>query len=543
MPYLDTYTTALTADTAAHLLRRATVGPTNSEITAFTGLTALQAYQQLLNNVQYNPEPVIHLFENQPTYGQPLNGLIPFENGTNFGRLQSIRYWWTLLMANQSRPVSLLEKLALFWQNHFVVSSEVVTEYRYIWRYLNLIRNNSLGTFKNFVKEITVDPAMLEYLNGNENIAGAPNENYARELQELFTVGEKDFNGNANYTEDDVKEAARVLTGWKNNNYWWDGSVGITSEFQLNKHDTGNKTFSSNYGNTVVTGNNTANAGNIELEALVNMLLAHNETAKFICRKLYRWYVNPNVTAAIETNVIIPLANFFKSAGNNFAIEPVIKKLLTSDVFFDISNRGAIIKSPIELIIGSFRHFNLAPPLSTANPTGAEKYCNYIWWNTLTMQMHVLSQSSVFGYEPYYLTSRSKGWLSSATLANRYSFADTLVWPWLQIAPNYMLGLDLVGWATNLQPNFSDVAGTPAITTEQVFVSFTQNLFVFKLTPNQKNFLIDTIMMQGIPRASWIFEWNRYRTTPGNIDNYNGVRWRLTLLMRYMLRMAEIHIS
>jgi uncharacterized protein (DUF1800 family) len=543
MPNLDTYTTALTAETAAHLLRRATVGPTNAEITAFVGLTASQAYAQLLANVQYTPEPVIHLFTTLPSFGQPIDPLLPFDGDNNFGRLKSIGAWWALLMANQTRPPSLIEKLALFWQNHFVVSSEVVTDHRFVWRYLDVIRNNSLGNFKVFVKAITTDPAMLEYLNGNENVAGAPNENYARELQELFTVGDKDINGNANYTEDDVKEAARVLTGWKHNNYWKAASVGITSEFRLNKHDIGLKTFSANYGNATVTGNNTTNAGNIELDALVNILMAHPQAAKFICRKLYRWYINPNVSASAEANIIAPLATFFASAANNFAIEPVVQKLLTCDAFFDISNRGAIIKSPIEFAIGLLRHFNLPAPVAAVEPTAADKYTNYIGWNINNMQMPLLAQPSVFGYEPYYLTTRSKGWLSSATLGNRYQYADALVFPWLQVTPTYLLGLKLVDWVTSLQPNFSDVAGTPAVTTEQVFDSFTTNLFVFAPSLAQKNFLIDTIMMQGIPRTSWIFEWNRYRTTPTNVDNFNGINWRLKLLMKYMLRMAEIHLS
>ena len=542
MPYLDTHQTPLTAATAAHLLRRATAGPTKAEIAAFTGLTPMQAYEQLLNNVNYTPEPVIHLDKDHPTFGQVLNGSAPFHGDSNFGRVQSVRFWWIALMANQTRPPSLLEKLSLFWQNHFVVSSEVVTEYRFVWRYLNVVRNNTLGNFRNFVKEITIDPAMLEYLNGNQNVAGTPNENYARELQELFTVGEKDFYGNANYTEQDVKEAARVLTGWHHHNYWYEGSNSISTSFNLSHHDQTNKTFSAKYGNTVITGNNSTTAGHIEGDALISMLLAHPETAKFICRKLYRWYVNPNVTQEVENNVIIPLANFFKSPGNNFQIEPVVRRLLTSDIFYDISSRGAIIKSPVELVVGAYRLFGQPVPQLAADPTGAEKYLGNTWWVMHVMQMSILSQPSVFGYEPYYLATRSKGWLSAAMLAQRYQFADSLVWPWLQVTPTYKLGLDLVAWATSLQPSFSNVSGAQPITTEQILDNFSQHLFVFELSAAQKNFLIDTIMMQGIPRTSWLFEWNRYRGNPNNIDNYNGVRWRLTLLMRYMLRMAEVQI-
>jgi uncharacterized protein (DUF1800 family) len=543
MPYLDQQGGVLSSDQAAHLLRRATFGPTKTEIASFTGLSPLVAYEQLLNQVNYLPEPIVLLDKDQPGFGQPLNASQPFNGDHNFGRLLAVRYWWTTLMANQSRPPSLLEKLSLFWQNHFVVSSDIVSDYRFVMRYLTVIRNNALGNFRAFVREITIDPAMLEYLNGNDNLVGAPNENYARELQELFTVGEKDYYGNRNYTENDVKEAARVLTGWRHQNYWYGGTNSINSYFDLNRHDKTNKQFSASYNNHIIAGNSTSVAGFIELDELITMLLNHPQTPRFICRKLYQWYVNPNVTEDIENNVIIPLADFFKSASNNFSIEPVVRRLLTSQVFYQIENRGAIIKSPVELVLGAYRHFNLPPPNAATEPTGAEKYLGYVWWGTFNMQMGLLAQPSVFGYEPYYQISKSKGWLSSANLGLRYQFADSLVWPWLQVTPSYKLGLDLVAWAVQLQPNFSDVSGTPAISTEQVLASFSQHLFVFPLSLNQQNFLIDTIMMQGIPRMSWIFEWNRFRSNPGNQDNYNTVRWRLSLIMRYMLRMAEYQIS
>ena len=542
MSLLDAYTAPLTADTASHLLRRATMGPTKAEIGSFTGLTATQAYNQLLANVQVNPEPIIYLDEGQPGFGQVLTLTDAFNPDTNFFRLQSIRFWWIGLMANQSRPPSLLEKLALFWQNHFVVSSEVVTEYRFIHRYLQLIRTQALGNFKSLVIAITTDPAMLEYLNGTDNVAGTPNENYARELQELFTVGEKDFDGNPNYSEQDVKEAARVLTGWQHFGYWWTGSTQMGSSFVANRHDGGAKQFSAHYNNTVIPGSTGPQAGTTELNALVNMLLAHPQTPRFICRKLFRWYVNPNVTPAIENEVIIPLAQFFASTANNYQIEPVVRKLLTSNAFFEIANRGAIIKSPLELVVGAYRHFNLPPPVASQQPQAARKYFDAIWWQTLTMQQSIIAQPSVFGYEPYYQGTRSKGWISSATLALRYQFADSLVWPWLQLTPTYKLGLDLVAWVTAMQPNFSNTADSPPVSTEAILASFSQHLLVFNLNTAQQNFLIDTIMMQGIPRSSWNFEWNRYRQNPNNTDNYNGVRWRLSLLMRYLLRMAEYQV-
>jgi uncharacterized protein (DUF1800 family) len=548
MPYLDVYTTPLTAVTAAHLLRRATAGPTKSEIVNFTGQTALQAYQTLLNNVNYSPSPPIDLNENSPTYQQTFYDK-PFEGDNNFEKSSYVKYWWQAQMTSQSNPPSLLEKLAMFWQNHFVTTREIVSDNRFVWRYLSTIRANSLGNFKNFVKLITKDPAMLLYLNGNENVKGNPNENYGRELQELFTVGFKDFDGNLNYTEDDVKAAARVLTGWKFSNHWNIGSTSFNTYFQFSDHDTTNKTFSDKYGSTIITGStNATTAGDVELDSLVTMLLNHPQCSKFICRKLYKWYVNPIVTQDVETNVITPLATFFKSATNNFAIEPVVKKILTSQIFYDNANIGAIIKSPLELAIGSLRHFNLQVPNMATETIAFRKYFEYVDWQMLTMQMNVLDQSSVFGYEPYFQTALSHAWIASSTIALRNNYTDQYIWRWAEVSPTYKLGPDLIVWAKSLQASFLTVSASPAITCIDVLESFTQNMFVTPLFQTQKDFLIDTIMMQGIPRTSWVFEWNAFRTVsntptdPTYQDKFNGIQWRLQLLMKYLLRMAEFHV-
>ncbi|MDZ7899424.1 MAG: DUF1800 domain-containing protein [Arcicella sp.] len=551
MAYLATYTPTLTTATAAHLLRRATCGPTKAEIVSFTGLTATQAYQTLFNNVVLNPSPPIDLKETSSTYQQQfVNAPFIADGDVNFQRSMFVKYWWMSQFVKQNNAPSILEKLALFWQNHFVTTNEIVSDCRYMWRYISTIRSNSMGNFRTFVKVMTKDPAMLVYLNGNENVKGKPNENYARELQELFTVGEKDFYGNANYTENDVKAAAEVLTGWYYQNHWNGGSTTIGSAFDANKHEPGNKTFSAKYGNTVVAGSTpaTATSGDTELNALTDMLLAHPETAKFICRKLYKWYVNPEVTQDIETNVIIPLADFFKSATNNFAIEPVVEKLLTSDIFYEVNNIGAIIKSPLELALGSLRHFNLPVPNMATDSVAFRKYFEFVYWQMHSMQMSIMDQSSVFGYEPYFQNALSRAWIASSTIAVRNSFTDQYVWRWAEASPTYKISPDLVEWVKTLQPNFLNTAASPSITCDVILEEFSKNMFVTPLFQTQKDFLMDTIMMQGIPRTSWTFEWNAFRTvsnTPTNPtfqDKYNGVRWRLQLLMKYMMRMAEFHV-
>ncbi len=547
MAYLSSYSPVLTADTAAHLLRRATAGPTKTEIANFTGKTTLQAYTDLFNNINYNPSPPIVLNENSNYYKQTfVTG--PFRGADNFDWSSYVKYWWHAQIIRQDTPPSLLEKLAVFWQNHFVTTREMVSDYRYVWRYLDTIRQNSLGNFKNFVKVITKDPAMLLYLNGNENVKNSPNENYARELQELFTVGARDFAGNLNYTEDDVKAAARVLTGWNYTNHWYEGSTTFGSAFDLSKHDITNKTFSTKYGSTTITGVNSTTGGDTELTALVDMLMAHPEAPKFICRKLYKWYVNPTVTADIETNVIIPLADFFKSPANNFAIEPVLRKLLTSDIFYDIDNIGAIIKSPLELMAGSLRLFNFQVPNMTSETVAFRKYFSYLDWRMHVMQMSLIDQPSVFGWEPYYQNALSRAWIASSTVALRNSYATQYIWGSDEIPSPYKIELDLVEWAKSLQPNFLSPTTSPAITADFLLEKFSEKLFVTPLFATQKEFLIITILLFGSGRGTWNNEWNDFRTLSNNptgmayTDKFNGIRWRLQSLMLYMLKMAEFQV-
>lgn len=565
MPYLDLYTDALTARTAAHLLRRATFGPTPAEITAFTGQTAQQAVAQLISNANYTPSPPVDLDHARTTAGQPYlrNGstpagqYLPFDGDRNFDYGLYIKYWWLGLMTRQDTAPSLLDKLALFWQNHFVATREVIDDYRFVWSYVKLLRDGALGNFRELVTNVTKEPAMLRYLNGDENEVGRPNENYARELQELFTVGAVDFNDNKNYTEDDVKAAARVLTGWKYSNYWNVGSTSFSTTFSGNRHDTTNKSFSAHYNSTVITGRSGSTAGDLELADLVNMLLAHPQCPRYICRKLYRWYVNPNVTAEIEANVIGPLANLFVSGG--FAIQPVVEKLLTSQVFFDAANIGAIVKSPAELLIGSTRFFNQPVPALSPSVKPYRTLFDFMYWRMRDLQLDLLDQPSVFGYDAYYQTGFSKIWINTTTMAMRNEFTDALIWRWLTVDTNYKYGIDFLAWVTPLQPNFGDITtttsvppGTPPITCVVVLEAFLKNLFATEVSQTQKDFLIDKIMMMDqSPRTSWEFEWNQYRRTVTHPASYTNnqkknardtVNWRLYTLMRHLLRMAEYHL-
>jgi uncharacterized protein (DUF1800 family) len=543
MPYLDTYQQTLTAENAAHLLRRATFGPTKQEITSFTGLTAVEAVNRLISNVSIttSPPPPVDFDETTPTAGKPFLSL-PLDKAKASTFSMYIRYWWLGLMLEQNGNPSVLEKLTAFWQNHFVVTQSAVPDYRVSDRYLRTLRNNCLGSFRSLAVMMTKDAGMLIFQNGNENQKGRPNENYARELQELFVVGAKNFYGNPNYTEDDVKAASKVLTGWQVKNYWTDGATSFEVTYDPNRHDTSDKSFSSYYGNNIITGRAGATSGESELGELVNMLLSHPESPKFICRKLYRWYVNTDVSQEIEDNVITPLAQFFASASNDFKIEPVLRKLLTSEIFYDSRNRGALIKSPLEWIVGNLRFFNQPLPNITTDYIAFRNYVQFAYSHLTSLQYLLLVQPTVFGYVPYYQTGYSENWINGTSVGRRHFIVDRLIYPAVEIKPGYIIGLDLVAWITAQQKNFSDVAGTQAITCEQVLESFTEHLFAVNLSQIDKDFLIDTIMMRGVSRTTWIKEWNSYRSDPGNTDRKKAVQFRFTILMRHLMRMAEYQI-
>lgn len=544
MSLLDSYSPALTPATAAHLLRRATFGPTNQEISDFTGKTASQAVDLLIANASFRatPPPPVEMDATRSDAGQPFFTK-PFDRTRNSVYYNYVRYWWIGLMAEQNGHPSVLEKLAAFWQNHFVVTYAAVEDYRFVNNYLLFLREKALGSFRDLVIGITKDPGMLIFQNGNENAKELPNENYGRELQELFTVGQMDFNGNYNYTEEDVKTAARVLTGWQVSNRYAAGSTSFEVTFNPDRHDISNKTFSAKYSGTTIVGRSGPNAGDDELGDLANMLLHHPESSKFICRKLYRWYVNPNVTQDIEDEVIVPLASFFASASNNFAIAPVLKKLLTSNIFYDTKNIGAIVKSPAELMIGTLRMFDQPVPNYTTDYVAFQKMMNFLANAMTNQQLNFLNQPTVFGSTPYYQTGYSKNWINESMLGLRGARLDNLVYPSLEIKPGYMLGINMIARLKSIQPNFSDVTGTPAITCEQVLAELSKNLFALELTQQQKDFLIDSIMMmKSSPRTTWVREWDAYRTNPTDVSKENIVLWRTRALLKYMVRMAEYQI-
>jgi hypothetical protein len=302
------------AHKATHLYRRAGFGTSAEGIAAALqetpdGLVDTLMDEALAMPLTEEPEWAFWSFDDYSDY--------PAESSTQ----QTFLYKQFMLdMLNNG----LRDKMTLFWSNHFVTELEVYTCPSYMWQYYTLLQQHALGNFKTFVQEVGLTPAMLIYLNGFENTAAEPNENYARELYELFTLGE-----NNNYTQEDIVETARALSGY----------VGINSycgaiSFVETQHDSNEKTIFDQ-------------SGNWGYQDVIDILFEQraDEIATHICRKLYRFFVSHE----LNENIIDEMKTTFLA--NDFEIEPVLRQLFKSEHFFDENIIGVQIKSPMELAL------------------------------------------------------------------------------------------------------------------------------------------------------------------------------------------------
>ncbi len=522
-----------------HLLKRTMFGSSKSDVDFFLSLTmsdSVDTLLELINHPVYSaPSPPLNSYSNIITdplcpAGQPWPGTPDTSNinvYTYTSRKKSLKSWWISQMLNQ--PRSLREKMTLFWSNHFVIELDTVAISNFVYNYNVLIREYSLGNFKQFTKQITLNTAMLRYLNGEQNTASAPNENYARELQELFTIG-KDSGGNAQYTEDDVKAAARVLTGWRNDLVAGVSTNGYNSVFNSNKHDPTDKVFSSWYNNTTITGQSGI-AGANEVDDLMNMIFARTEVAEFVCRKLYRWFVYYEIDAAAETNVIQPLANIFRSS--NYDIVPVLSALFKSEHFYDVLNRGCIIKSPIDFSVALCREFGVVFPDNT------DIVAQYASWDKLRtqasgMQFDVGDPPNVAGFPAYYQEpSFHELWINSDTLPKRNQFSDRMA---NNGYTNYSktIVIDVVAFTESLT-NPSD----PLALIDEVLTLF----YALDSTPGLEAYLLSILLSGQTSNSYWSNAWDDYVNNPTNTVYLNIVKSRLQTFYKYIMDLSEYQLS
>jgi len=441
------------------------------------------------------------------------------------GNVQSLRRasylkWWTGTMINQDR--SIREKLMLFWVDHFGNEASEVAVGNWLYSQHNLVRQFALGNFKTMIDAISKDVAMLRYLNGYLNVASAPDENYSRELFELFTLGK---GPGSQYTENDVKEAAKVLTGWQINNNTY------TSVFTPSRHSTANKTFSSFFNNTVITGRTGATAGQLELNDLLNMIFAQPEVAKFIVRKFYRYFVYYAIDAATEANVIVPLADIFRS--NNYEIRPVLTTLFKSEHFFDVLNQGCYIKNPADHVIGSLREMNTVfPPLTDWNT-------NYGMWQFFYAQMGNIGlllhdPPNVSGMPAYYQEPNfHEIWINSDSLPKRNQYTDTMLLNGF-VRNGIRVNFNLVAYVQQ----FSNPANPSDLIDEALNLIF-RNQLSFE---SKKTIKTQILLSNQQWDYYWTNAWMAYIANP-SVANFNVVNTRLRSLFQYFFNLAEYQLA
>lgn len=279
---------------------------------------------------------------------------------------------WLQSMATTDNP--LLERMSLFWHDHFACR---ITQPLLVANYMTAIRSNALGNFRDLLLAVSKSAAMIRYLNNQQNRKQKPNENFAREVMELFTIGR------GNYTENDIKEAARAFTGW---------SSDLKGEFVFREfwHDKGEKTFMET-------------TGNFGGEDIINIILARKETAFFIVKKVYQYFVNEKINEKRVEN----LANYFYK--NDYDIAKLMQNIFTSSWFYEKENMGTKIKSPIDLLVGVMKMIDIDFKNNKA-----------ILFYEKALGQILFNPPNVAGWQG------GKAWIDNSTLLTRLNFVSYL---------------------------------------------------------------------------------------------------------------------
>ena len=413
-------------DRAAHLLERAGFGGTPEEIERLAAMTPKAAVQFLVNyqqvkNTEFAPFDASGIFPNDefvpPLAGEhirqaAMNGeslgiklerkpgtmwLQPIVNAgyfyrfSNNGEIARVARWLGQRMLTTRRPLE--EKLALFWHGHFATDNDKVRDYRKLMAQWELYRQHGNGNFRELLLGICRDPAMLIYLDGLTNIKGQPNENFAREILELFSLGV------GNYTERDIKEAAHAFTGW-----------GLEKNRFVKKaalHDDGQKTV---FGKT----------GNFDGEQVVDLILAQKACAPFIARKLYRFFVREELSPELETKLAATLRD------NKYELAPLLETIFLSRDFYSPAAVATQIKSPVHLVVSTYKKLGLTEIPGAPN-----------FGITATLGQQLCAPPNVAGWKG------GRTWINPSTLLQRQNFVRYVLFP-KEIPPNPRKPLDFV---------------------------------------------------------------------------------------------------
>jgi len=529
---------------AKHLLRRASYAFDKNSINSLVGLSIEEALNELLIseantwNEPYDPLPS----SNPDGYWLSSNELPSSFTGQQRKR-RIISSWWWYNSLNQK---TLKHKLTFFLHTSFTVSKDGGTgASTFFYDHLCLLDFYAYGNIKTLAKKITFDNSMLLYLDNTSNNENNPNENYAREFLELFTIlkGPQISDGDyTNYTEIDVQQAAKVFSGIKTK---YDRSI-IDSDTNLpkgrvsvNNHDKTNKTFSKSFNNQTIIGGNSEASIISELDSFVEMVFDKEATAKSFCRKLYRFFVKNEISDEIENDIIGPLAAELKN--NNYELLPTVKKLLSSKHFFDVDNTnegdeifGSQVKSPLQMVSELSTCFDLSIPNPTTNNFDFYRFFNFIHNYFLPSSgMILFSPNSVAGYPAHYQgPSFDRHWFSSNTVLGRYKLIESLISGRDKIVTNYRIysQLNIVNY---VKENMINPSNAISLVTE-----LSELLYPEGIDNDRVNYFKENLV-ENFPDYYWTDAWVTYI----NSNDETVVKSRLNALITAMVNAPEFQLT
>ncbi len=524
MASLNLRTGVLGTRLAAHLLRRTSYNINKARIDSFATMTADEAVDYLIDTPadMVYPEPI------DPETGEYFINCGSMPPSCTPGVYPSaapqlLQAWW---LYNALTDTSAHHKIQFFLHTCFTADIQANNFYRG-FDYLQKLGLYTSGSYKELAKTMTIDSLMLLYLNGHENTVTSPNENYAREFFELFTIGKGPQDGPdsyTNYTEGDITAASKVFSGWRA------GNRTTTIDFDLNVpvgypvysfHDSTTKLFSSKFGSTMIFGASDANDMHREMQDLIDLVFNQDETARHICRKMYRYFVNDHINEEIETDIIEPLASTLKDNDYNLGI--TLKQLFKSQHFFDeddsMSNDetvGSKLKDPVTLILQtlSLTHQPEFDPITEYLPLYTYFLRNRIILFLFPyMGMSPFRPPSVAGYPAdYQEPGYSKLWFDGSTVIARYNFGEML----------------LTDTRVILSGNFGGVKFDPVPFIEEVIsdtynaetiVNEICNYFLSEMpSADRLDYLLNTVFLDGLPAYDWTYEWGLFQISGNDTE-------------------------
>ncbi len=405
------------AERAAHLLSRAGFGGTPEDIAKLAAMSPSEAVKSL---VYFKADPNLKPFDHSGIHdpgiepfpesrpaatdrakatGESIGvkskpaGNRPLQPATNrfFYWLRAsaletgrVGYWWANRMLTSQAPLQ--EKMALFWHGHFANNEDKVRDYRKLLNQLELFEAKGTGSFRDLTVAVAQDPAMLSFLDAGKNVKGAPNENFAREIMELFTMGV------GNYSEKDVREAARAFTGWH--------YVDVKFVVNADQHDAGPKTF---LGRT----------GNFDGVQIVDIIMEQKVTGEFVGGKLYRFFVREDLDPKLQAR----LGEVMRK--NRYEIQPFLETVFLSKDFYSQASVGAQIKGPVELAISTYKKLGLkevpgVPDFNAATGALGQRLC---------------APPTVAGW------AQGRSWITPGLLLERGNFTRDVLFPDINFIP------------------------------------------------------------------------------------------------------------